>query len=68
MENQKIEKSGILIKKIKELKEMQLMDKNRLRLMRYENQCKRSAIMNDYHSPKTNGGFSRSKTGGIYYK
>jgi len=44
------------------------MDKNRLRLMRYENQCKRSAIMNDYHSTKTNGGFSRSKTGGIYYK
>ena len=46
---------------------MRLMGKDRLRLMRYENQNSRS-VMNDYHSPKTNGGFSRSKTGGIYYK
>jgi hypothetical protein len=49
------------------MKEMKLMDKNRLKLMRYENQNKRS-VMNDFHSPKTNGGYSRSKTGGVYYK
>lgn len=47
---------------------MQLMDKNRLKLVRFENQMKNSSIMNDFHSPKTNGGYSRSKTGGIYYK
>lgn len=47
---------------------MHLLEKNRLRNIRYENQTRKSAIMNDFHSPKTNGGFSRSKTGGIYYK
>jgi hypothetical protein len=58
----------MLGKKIKELKEMQLLNKNRIQFIRYENETKRSSIMNDYHSPKTNGGYSRSKTGGIYYK
>lgn len=48
---------------------MNLLDRgNKLKNIRYEGECKRSAIMNDYHSPKTNGGFSRSKIGGIYYK
>lgn len=47
---------------------MNLFGKNRLKNVRYENQIKSNSIMNDYHSPKTNGGFSRSKIGGIYYK
>ena len=47
---------------------MKLMDKNRLKLMSYQNQTKDSSVMNDFHSPKTNGGYSRSKTGGLYYK
>lgn len=47
---------------------MQLLNKNRIHFIRYENETKRSSVMNDFHSPKTNGGYSRSKTGGIYYK
>jgi hypothetical protein len=49
------------------MKEQGFMARNRLKLMRYDNQNSRS-VMNDFHSPKTNGGFSRSKTGAIYYK
>lgn len=47
---------------------MNLFDKNRLHNIKHENQSKKLSVLNDFHSHKTNGGFSRSKTGGIYYK
>jgi hypothetical protein len=52
------------------LKKLNLLDstRNRLNAVTFPSVGRMPRVMNDFHSPKSNSGYSRSKTGGIYYK
>ena len=65
---ERIEKSELLSSKIRELRQMKLFEKTKLKSVRYETEVADKAVMNDFHSSQSNGGYGRSKTGGIYYK
>ena len=44
------------------------MEGGALKNIRFAGHIRIPTIHNDYHSAKTNGGYSRNKTGGIYPK
>ena len=57
-----------LEEQFKKLVEIKLDSPRELKLIKYDGQLKMPTVHNDYHSRATNGGFSRSKTGGIFPK
>ena len=63
--------SGILTnlsKKLDSLQEMHIISGGAVRTVKYEGHIKIPTVHNDYHSSKTNAGYSRNKYGGIYPK
>lgn len=57
-----------LSKKLDSLQEMQIISGGAVRTVKYEGHIKIPTVHNDYHSSKTNAGYSRNKYGGIYPK
>lgn len=59
-----------LKKQMIKLKNLHLLDSGRSRIntVTFPSVERMPRVMNDFHSPKSNSGYSRSKIGGIYYK
>lgn len=47
---------------------MNIVSGGAVRTIKYEGHIKIPTVHNDYHSSKTNAGYSRNKYGGIYPK
>ncbi len=54
--------------RIQSLEKMGLLKGGAVRTIRYSGHIKISTVYNNYHNNKKNGGFSRSKYGGLYPK
>ena len=52
--------------KLVELSKLGLVEGGAVRNVRYEGHIRKPTVYNDYHSSKTNGGYSRNKYGGMY--
>lgn len=57
-----------LLQNLKELNKLGLSVQSPLKNVRYAGHIKIPTVHNDYHTSKTNAGYSRNKLGGIYPK
>jgi hypothetical protein len=57
-----------LSRKLDSLSSLHIVSGGAVRTIKYEGHIKIPTVHNDYHSSKTNGGYSRNKYGGIYPK
>jgi hypothetical protein len=57
-----------LSKKLDSLHSLHIVNGGAVRTIKYSGHIKIPTVHNDYHSSKTNAGYSRNKFGGIYPK
>lgn len=57
-----------LSKKLESLQSLNIVSGGAVRNIKYSGHIKIPTVHNDYHSSKTNAGYSRNKYGGIYPK